>query len=572
MQIPVHRKQRTMAQQVKWVLAVLLFALVIYTFGSAVLLEREGRRAVREMDQMSGLYTDELDNRFLRVSRNLFSTIMEKNQPESMFWKYVGMMLAEPFVDYPLTELRQMMLSGIWEYGTEYEFFLYLAQRDEYYQLSIGPDGSYVPSPEIKGAVLAQIRNMEDTSYSVKKKWNIITSGGENYMCKIAQNREVYLGCYVSAKSILQPFSALIAGSSGYVRLVDGDGKIVGILTSRGISDGMGEYARETSGDTRFSIEKQLSQAPFRIQMQISGERMWDVMMGSIVVLVAVAAILILSSALILLYLRRNILRPMQLFTQNLEKYDEGEYEFRLTEGNLLELEQIDDKFRHMLHQIRRLKITLYEHELEKQKVEMDYLKLQIRPHFYLNCLNFIYSMIDFGQYDHARRMSSITADYLTYIFRNTSDLVPVLAETEHCGNYLKILLLRYPESFDYYVEVHREVENAAIFPFLIQVFVENAAKHALTLEEKILISVTVFPEDREEGKYVNLYISDTGKGFPEEILSRLQDGKSISDGGDHVGITNCLKRFRYYYGKKGEIYFDNSPLGGAIVDIHIPC
>ena len=121
-------------------------------------------------------------------------------------------------------------------------------------------------------------------------------------------------------------------------------------------------------------------------------------------------------------------------------------------------------------------------------------------------------------------------------------------------------------------MEVHREVENAAIFPFLIQVFVENAAKHALTLEEKILISVTVFPEDREEGKYVNLYISDTGKGFPEEILSRLQDGKSISDGGDHVGITNCLKRFRYYYGKKGEIYFDNSPLGGAIVDIHIPC
>ena len=31
------------------------------------------------------------------------------------------------------------------------------------------------------------------------------------------------------------------------------------------------------------------------------------------------------------------------------------------------------------------------------------------------------------------------------------------------------------------------------------------------------------------------------------------------------------LKRFRYYYGDTGEIHFDNSPLGGAIVDIHIP-
>ena len=37
------------------------------------------------------------------------------------------------------------------------------------------------------------------------------------------------------------------------------------------------------------------------------------------------------------------------------------------------------------------LKITLYEQELEKQKIEMDYLKIQIRQHFYMNCLNFIY-------------------------------------------------------------------------------------------------------------------------------------------------------------------------------------
>ena len=105
----------------------------------------------------------------------------------------------------------------------------------------------------------------------------------------------------------------------------------------------------------------------------------------------------------------------------------------------------------------------------------------------------------------------------------------------------------------------------------MIQVFVENTAQHALTLEEKILISVTVYPEDREEGKYVNIYISDTGKGFPEPILRKLQQGEGISEKGKHVGITNCVNRFRRYYGEKGEINFDNSPLGGAIVDIHIP-
>lgn len=40
---------------------------------------------------------------------------------------------------------------------------------------------------------------------------------------------------------------------------------------------------------------------------------------------------------------------------------------------------------------------------------------------------------------------------------------------------------------------------DAEIFPFLIQVYVENAAKQALMADEKMLISVTVYPEDRDD-------------------------------------------------------------------------
>lgn len=220
-------------------------------------------------------------------------------------------------------------------------------------------------------------------------------------------------------------------------------------------------------------------------------------MTGSVFALLGVAFLMVIAGSVLLFHLKTKILKPVAMFTENLQKYDNGDLTYQMSEGNLVELERIDDKFRNMIHQIRRLKITLYEQELEKQKIEMDYLKIQIRPHFYMNCLNFIYSMIDFGQYDHAKSMSRITSDYLAYIFRNTSEMVPVTAETNHCENYLKILLLRYPEKFTYYFEVHEEEKDAVIFPFLIQVFVENAAKHALTLETVPLISVTVYPEDR---------------------------------------------------------------------------
>ena len=224
--------------------------------------------------------------------------------------------------------------------------------------------------------MLEQIRNLENsnTPYSVKKKWNIISSDGENYMCKIAQHQEVYLGCYVNVKSILEPFSGITMGKNGYVRLVDEQEEIVGMLTSQGISD----TDWETGAADRFSIEKQLSQAPFCIQMRISGEQIWNVMMGSVMVLIVLAAILIVSGAAILLYLKKNILDPVQQFTQRLEQYDNGEYALSLTESNLLELEQIDDKFKNMIRQIRRLKITLYEQELETQKQELETQKQEL--------------------------------------------------------------------------------------------------------------------------------------------------------------------------------------------------
>lgn len=61
------------------------------------------------------------------------------------------------------------------------------------------------------------------------------------------------------------------------------------------------------------------------------------------------------------------------------------------------------------------------------------------------------------------------------------------------------------------------------------------------------------------------------GKGFPTDVLEKLQRSEDISEDGHHVGIINCLKRFRYYYQDKGEIHFENSPLGSAIIDIHLP-
>ena len=559
-------KKKSLVQQSKYILGILTMMLVVIVSGCIYLLKETSQQIYDQMDQMSDLYTEELDNRFLRISRNLFSTIMDTNEKNSMFWKNVEYLQDGVYSEYAIGKLREQYLSSAWEYGTDYRIILYDKKNDDMYQLSVSSEGNYTIDQKLQKMFREQVFSLNQKTYAVKKKWDVIWCEDETYICKIAQKNDIALGCVVNVKSILEPFSELSMGENGYVSLVDKDDNSIGILNQQGIV--LDVEWQETSN---YTIREVLSQAPFEIEIGISWSGVVSLMAGSLIGLSVVVVLLLFASVVLLFHLYANIMQPLRSFTNNLQKYDEGDYILNMTEGKLIELEQIDGKFRNMIHQIRKLKITLYERELEKQKIEMDYLRMQIRPHFYLNCLNFIYSMIDFGEYGHARDMTRITSDYLSYIFRNTADMVPVEAEINHCENYLKILLLRYPNQFEYYFEVHEEVQGARIFPFLIQVFVENAAKHALTLEKKILISVTVYPEEREGKPYVNIFISDTGTGFPDEILEKLQKGEGVFEEGKHIGIENCLKRFHYYYDESGEIRFENSPLGGAVVDIHIP-
>ena len=109
------RKQKTMDQQMKRFLCVLLLVLAVYTAGSMLILGRVRHQTLRDMDEMSELYMRELDSRFLRISRSLFSTIMERRQADSAFWKYVNMIREEENIEYPVSKLREIYLSSIWE-------------------------------------------------------------------------------------------------------------------------------------------------------------------------------------------------------------------------------------------------------------------------------------------------------------------------------------------------------------------------------------------------------------------------------------------------------------------------
>ncbi len=545
--------------------------LLLYLLLSGVIVTSVRQQVLADVSRMSRLYIDEMDNDLFRVSRRILLCTMDDYSEDSFFRRYVSILRnpgsSELSVNNTIQRLQEDMWQYTWEYGQEYHFFIYFNGQQGFHLLDL--DGTSVQEQKAITVLRETLDNKETFTYSIKQKWEPFSANGESYIYKAAHRDGVYVGAFVNVRDLLSPFRKLVDGTDSYVQLTSGGDEIIGRI----MDGNRFETTRAPHAAGEIRISQPMKRAPFSVEICLSGQKVAAILMSVLAAIVVLGMILLGSVVLSYDYLRRKVVGPVQRFAKQVMTYDkEAEGLGPIDSHQILELEQMDGQFRKMMNQIRKLKISLYEQELQKSEVEMDYLRLQVKPHFYLNCLNFIHIMLENGQLDSAKKMTALTSEYLRYIFGSGFKKVKIARELQQCENYLEVLKLRYETGLEYYVEINEEVENCTIFPFLIQNFVENSAKHGIIRDQENLISVTVYPEDREEGLYVNIYISDTGKGFPQEILDKLEKGEELADGeGHHIGIDNCLKRFRYLYGDRGEIHFLNSPLGGAVVDIHIP-
>ena len=339
MRISKQTKKTTLAQQGRYLLICLLSMLLLFLAGSVLILNRTQRQVYEQLEEISKLYTDELDNRFFRISRNLFSTVMDSSNPDSAFWKYMDLMEKDQYEEYVITQLRRNYASAAWDFGTDYNVFLYTQKDDSLYQLSISSDGLYAVDPYLQEALKRRIKSLSQQTYAVKKKWTVMCQGDDVYMLKVAQSQGVGLGCYVNLKTILEPFSELSLGKSGYVSLVDQNGKSIGTLTEKGIVTDSSKF------DTgNYTFRQELSQAPFEIRIKISWTGVLNLMTGSVFALLGVAFLMVIAGSVLLFHLETKILKPVGMFTENLQKYDNGDLTYQMSEGNLVELEQIDDR------------------------------------------------------------------------------------------------------------------------------------------------------------------------------------------------------------------------------------
>ena len=114
--------------------------------------------------------------------------------------------------------------------------------------------------------------------------------------------------------------------------------------------------------------------------------------------------------------------------------------------------------------------------------LEQDALLARIDPHFVFNCLSGLMSFVYERNYDSLKKF----LPRLARLIRNSlqlskKDFIDIETEAKYLEDYLSLEKLRFEEKFDYHIQIDPSVDTQkeCLPPLLLQIFVENAIKHA---------------------------------------------------------------------------------------------
>lgn len=201
------------------------------------------------------------------------------------------------------------------------------------------------------------------------------------------------------------------------------------------------------------------------------------------------------------------------------------------------------------------------------QDAEIKSLQAQVNPHFFFNAINTISALIRMDS-EKARELLL----RLSHFFRSNlqgarTNLIPLEKELEQVEAYQTLEQARFPDRYTVHIEVEKDTKDLLVPPFLLQILVENAFKHAFgSRKENNHVWVNV--KRIEEKVYIQ--VRDNGQGISEDLLDRIGQESIDSENGTGSALENLNKRLTSLFSEEAKLSFENSQ-EGLIVTCVIP-
>lgn len=279
--------------------------------------------------------------------------------------------------------------------------------------------------------------------------------------------------------------------------------------------------------------------------------------------------ILIVAATWILI--QKKLIVPLALLSDSFDIVSGGNSSYRIAKSS--SVKQIDSFYRgfdQMLDNIQAAEAESAKYQMDAVQAKLQYLQMQIRPHFYLNCLKNINSLAAVHDDQKIQDLVIFLSDYFRYSFQDNRSFVSLQEELEAVQNYAN-LCQQLDTSVTLEFDVESDVLSSKCLPLSILTFLENSIKHSHGGHSVVRISAKLFLSD--EGDPYNLVtIEDNGKGFSDEMLDYLNsaDPTRLIYRRDRVGIANVRYRLWFTYKDHASLSFENNGTN-AVVKVIFP-
>ena len=176
------------------------------------------------------------------------------------------------------------------------------------------------------------------------------------------------------------------------------------------------------------------------------------------------------------------------------------------------------------------LETKILETQLKLKEQELNYLKMQIHPHFLFNTLNTMYGFA-LKKADETPEMILKLSNLLDYLlYQVDKPFVSLNDEINHINDYIELEKMRFNDTLHINFEIENILVDTKIAPMLLLPFVENSFKHGSL--KKGILNVSI-----------KLYCKKKSLFFE---IKNTSNTNAISENG--IGLDNIKKRLDLLY------------------------
>ena len=185
--------------------------------------------------------------------------------------------------------------------------------------------------------------------------------------------------------------------------------------------------------------------------------------------------------------------------------------------------------------------------ELEKENLEqqLEYLKYQINPHFFMNTLNNIHALVDIDPQKAQETILELSKMMRFVLYEGDKHDVPLTKEFEFIRTYINLMRLRYTDKVKISVDLPQEVPDKTVPPLMLISFIENAFKHGVSYQQDSFIEVKIEVRgQRSEVRGEKIEV----RGMWLHFLCRNSKAEKPNEEKGGVGLQNVKKRLKLLY------------------------